>query len=147
MKTPTDVYAPWEELRVMFIEMNKYNAPCPYKRALEHNAVQALQDSESEFDPFSGSAESGPAENIGLSSREYFLSTIDLWCHPSNVTEKENPALIDEYFKAIRVNTQLLKASNPVSINRFVSDLLYRAADDTSLSYLNMFHIYIYLYL
>ena len=113
----SNVYAPWEELRLMFIEMNKYNVPCPYKRALETNAVQALRDCEDEFDPFTGGANftAKATENVGLSSREYFLATINSWCQPSGAGEKEQPSVIDDFFQAIHVNTEE-KVPNSVSI-------------------------------
>ena len=50
----SNVYKPWEELRLMFIEMSRYRVPCPYKATLETNAVRGLLDCEDDLDPFSG---------------------------------------------------------------------------------------------
>ena len=102
---------------MMCFETNKFDFPCPNKRAMEENAIKALQDCEDEFDPFvGGTIPSSKAENVALSSREFFLSTINSCCLPGNENEKEKPSLVDELYEALCTNTRKEKTSNTVNI-------------------------------
>ena len=102
---------------MMFFETNKFDFPCPNKRAMEEIAIKALQDCEDEFDPFVGGIiPSSKAENVALPSREYFLSTINSCCLSGKDNENEKPSLVDELYEALCTNTRKEKTSNTVTI-------------------------------
>ena len=102
----------------MFFETNKYDAPCPNKRAMEESAIKALQDCEDEFDPFVGGIVlSSKAENVVLSSGGYFLSTINSCCVPGDENEKGKSTLVDAFYEALRTSAREEKASNTVTIS------------------------------
>ena len=114
---------------MMFLEANKYDVPCPSKRAMEENAIKALQDCEDEFDPFVGGiVPSSKAENVVLSSREYFLSTINSCCLPGN--EKEKPALVDQFYETLCTNTRKENSSNTVNI--FKNSIFFQEHETSS---------------
>ena len=104
---------------MMFFETNKYDAPCPNKLAMEESAIKILQDCEDEFDPFVGGiVPSSKAENVVLSSEEYFLSTIN--CVPGNENDKGKPTLVDAFYEALRTNAREEKVSNTVKISMMI---------------------------